>query len=271
MNDLLVLSSFEALRYEQLRLDRSEAELNEKLRLRGALLKREEVANRRQLTNLIIRVQMLQCENICLGFLLRGDRDNMKLIEHNYQLAISDSKRAANERKEYNAFVAQEIQRLSKLCQSDPSSPPSNTFPVFTSEAEKMDAVVHNYSQLTIVRTAADESTARHAEALRRLEDSARDGREKHMAAATELSRACYDLKGQIVTQRVELRQLYTPDHANGLVCWAESMGRTARAKARWDFMHPVCMLDVVMLEGLRLRVEEEMGVGQEKQQQQRF
>jgi hypothetical protein len=260
MNDILVLSSFEALRHEKLRLDRSEAELNDKLRLRGVLLKLEEVANRRQLTNLLVRVQMLQCESTCLGVLVKDDREEIALTEKRYASAMVESRRAANDRKEYNTYLACEIRRLSGACRLDESARAQSlcTFPVFMSDAEKFDAVVQNYAELALVRTAVESSTARHEEMLRRLEDTARDGREKHMAAATDLSRTCCDLKAHIIKQRLELRQLYSPEDASRLICWAETVSSNARAKARWDFMHPVCMLDVVMLEGLRLRVLEE-------------
>jgi hypothetical protein len=256
MNDLLVLTSFEALRHEKLRLSRSDVELSEKMRLRGALLKREEVANRRQLTSLLVRVQMLQCESVCLGGVVSNNGGEVVRIEKRYETAMGESRRAANERKVYNGLIAAEILHLSQMCRlADESAPQS--FSLLMNDTDKFDAVVQNYSQLALVRTAVESTATRHEEALRRLDDSAREGRDKHMAAATELSRTCFNLKMRIIDQRLELRQHFPPEDAGRLICWAESVSRTARAKARWDFMHPVCMLDVVMLEGLRLRVVE--------------
>ena len=251
MNDLLVLSSFEALRCEKLRLDRSEAELDQTLRLRGVLLKREEVSNQRQLTGLLVRVQMLQCESACLAALVGENREEPVLIERQYDLAIREARRAANDRKEYNERLAAEIRRLSPVSCESHHQP---VFSVCMSEEEKLDAIIYNTNQLTLVRAAVESSPVRLRSALLRLEESARDGREKHMAAATDLSRTCSDLKALIVDQRLELRQRWCPEDAHRLVCWAEAVSKKARAKARLEYMHPVCMLDVVMLEGLRLK-----------------
>jgi 23S rRNA G2069 N7-methylase RlmK/C1962 C5-methylase RlmI len=249
MNDLLVLTSFEALRCERLRLERSDADLNEKLRLRGVLLKREEVSNRKQLATLLARVHMLQCESECLEVLLRDDRAEAARMDARIETAVSESRRAANDRKEFNGRLAAAIRNFSLQA----GQPDSRAFPLFTSEADKLDAIVQNYAELVVVRAAVESSPTRHAEALRRLEESAREGRERHMAEATDLSRTAHDLKAHIAEQRLRLRHLYAPDDAHCLMCWAESVGKKARCRVRWDLMHPVCMLEVVMLEGLRL------------------
>ena len=253
MSDLLVLTSFEALRCERLRLERSDAELNEKLRLRGVLLKREEVANRRQFATLLSRVHMLQCESECLEVLLKDDRAEAARMDARFETAVAESRRAANERKEFNGRLAAAIRSVSfQARQPDEDSP---AFPLYTSDADKMDVIVRNYSEMVLVRAAVESSPTRHAEALHRLEESAREERERHMAAATDLSRTMFNLKAQIVEQRQRLRQIYAPDDAHRLVCWAESVSKKARSKVRWDLMHPVCMLEVVMLEGLKLNL----------------
>ena len=256
MNDFLVLSSYEELQAEQARLHQSEAGLSEKLRLRGALLKREEVANRRQLTNLMIRVEMLRCEDECLQALVKHNRHKVASLEEKYHRMVNEARRASVERKEYNAYVTEEIKRL---CQMLPvTAQDASHFALFKNETEKMEAVVQNFTQLAVVRSAVHTSSTRHEEVLRRLEASANEGREQHLRSATELSRMCYDLKSHILKGRRILREVHVPEEAATLVAWAESVGRMARAKARWDVTHQVCMLGVVVMEGLRLRVVEE-------------
>jgi hypothetical protein len=249
MNDLLVLASFEALRCERLLLERSESELNEKLRVRGVLLKREEVSNRRQLASLLARVHMLKCESECLEVLLRDDRAEAAQMDARIETAVSESRRAANDRKEFNGRLDAAIRNFSLQA----GRPDSLAFPLFTSEADKLNAIVLNYAELALVRAAVESSSTRHAEALLRLEESAREGRERHMTEATDLSRTLYDLKAHILEQRLMLRRLWVPDDAHRLMGWAESVSKKARSRVRWDLMHPVCMLEVVMLEGLRL------------------
>jgi hypothetical protein len=255
MNDLLVFTSYEQLQAEQARLDQSEAWLNESVRLRSALLKREEAANQRQLTNLLIRAEMLRCESECLQALAENRREWVEALEKRCHQMANEARRASLERKQYNERVTDEISRLCKLLPATAQSAPP--FALLKNETEKMDAVVQNYAQLAFVRSAVDAFPARHQELMRRLEASANEGREQHMRSATELSRACYDLKTQILGQRRVLREMHAPEEAAALVVWAESVGKTARAKARWDVLHQVCMLGVVVMEGLRLRVED--------------
>ena len=256
MNDLLVLTSYEQLQAEQARLDQSEAWLNESIRLRSALLKREEMANQRQLTSLLIQAEMLRCESECLQALAENRREWVEALEKRCHQMANEARRASLERKQYNERVTDEIARLRKLLPAAAHGAPP--FSLFKNETEKMEAVVQNYAQLAFVRSAVDACPARHQELMRRLEASASEGREQHMRSATELSRACYDLKTQILGQRRVLREAHAPEEAAALVVWAESVGKTARAKARWNVMHQVCMLGVVVMEGLRLRVEEE-------------
>jgi predicted nucleic acid-binding Zn-ribbon protein len=263
MSDYLVLSSYEALYVEQTRLRRYEAELNEQLLIRGALLKREELANHRQHVKLIAQVEMLRCESTCLQALIVNDRETMIACEHRFRQMSNDSRLAATERKECNSSVAEEIRRLTAEISNRGNTPNrgiSSAFTVIHSEDAKMEAVMKNCAELAVVRSTLDSCVSRHQMALRRLEEAADKERERHMQTATELSRICSELKAQVLHLREELRKINPPELAVELFGWVGVVTKMVRTKVRWDFAHQICMLNVVAMEGLRLQLRDMEG-----------
>ena len=225
-----------------------EETLRQSLKVRSAALKQEEAAIRKELDSLLIKNEMLQCEHTCLQAILRDDK--VWVVRHQawYMSAAKASKSAALERMGQNTWMVSELARLQT--EIDALEPNYNKY-------RWQGMAASSATQTQVVREASARFASHSERVLACLEANAEAGREKYTRAIEQAGRSVSTLRGGIVAMRNYLREIHPAAVANELIVWAEAGGRIARNKARWDFQHPICPLDLVMLEGLRLRLAE--------------
>jgi hypothetical protein len=240
------------LTHELAQYSKLEDELRQNISTRSVALKQEELSIRSELDGVLVRQEMCQCEHACLEALLRDDK--VWVIHHQawYVAAAKASRSAAMERMDQNVWMTQEINRLQveieALERCDGSRNEGH------GEAESPPLLLERARCVREARA----GFAMHSERiLASLEANAQEGRERYGRAMRQANEAIRLLHAGIVQMRNFLREIHLPDVANELIVWAEAGGRIARNKARWDFQHLLCPLDLVILEGLRLRLAE--------------
>ena len=250
-----LLQALEVLNCELVQYRQLEEELQHQISVRSAALKQEEALIRKELDGVLIRHEMLQCEHSSLDAILRGDRVWVIRYQSWYMSAVLTSKSAAMERMGQNAWITQEITRL----QAEIHCLEADRAQQQHSDSTRCDVAIDSPSLLLqraqLVREAKDRFAAHSERVLGSLEINAQAGRERHGRVLQQMNEAVLVLRGEIVAMRNFLREMYPPDVANELITWAEAGGRIARSKARWDFQHLLCPLDLVILEGLRLQL----------------
>jgi hypothetical protein len=239
------LSTNDALCHELAKYRGLEESLRQQIKVRSAALKQEEATIRKALDALLIKNEMLQCEYTCLEAILRDDRVWVIHYQAWYISAVKASKTAALERMGQNLWMVQESARLQAEINV------RGRVDDGACGKEAGDASVQ------AVREASARFASHSEHVLQCLEANAESGRVKYARAMEQAGKTVSTLRGGIVAMRNYLREIHPAEVANELIVWAEAGGRIARNKARWDFQHPICPLDVVMLEGLRLRLAE--------------
>jgi hypothetical protein len=239
-------SSCEALQHELVQYRLIEDELRQQIYVRSAALKQEEASIRKQLDAVLIKHEGLHCEHVCLEAILRDDKPWVVDYQAWYVSAVKASRSASMERMSQNVWLANETERLQSEIDALERD---NGWHAQGASNGNVDAQV--------VREASGRFASRSERTLQCLETNAQVGRERYSRAMEKVGKDITTLRGGIVAMRNYLREVYPAEAANELIVWAESGGRIARGKARWDFQNPICPLDLVMLEGLRLRLAE--------------
>ena len=242
---------FEALRCEIAQNRMLEEGLRQQISARSAALKQEEVVIRKQLDGLLIKSEMLRCEHSSLEAILRDDRVWVVHQQAWYISAVKASKSAALERMDQNVWMASETARLQT--EIDASERDDRWRAGEVLDAGDDEAAL---AWTQVVREANGRFASHSEHILQCLETNAQIGREQYTRATEQAGKDVTALRGGIVAMRNYLREVHhQASVANELIVWAETGGRVARSKARWDFQHPICPLDLVILEGLRLRL----------------
>lgn len=249
MKDLLVLASFEALVAEQRRLDKLENILKQEMHTRSLAFKHEERVNQMQLNGMLAKIDMLRCESTCLQAMLIGERVWAEDYRAWLVQAAQTARILAKQRETHNVWIAKEIERLGEEIKVLEHKPMPD-FSLLHTDADKDAAVDRNYSQMSAIREQLAKFASHCETVLQRLDDSAQSGRDIHAEAMSNAAKVCNELRSKVISMRKELRALYS----NEMVVWAESVGKIARTKARWDMMFPVCPLDLVVFEAFRQR-----------------
>ena len=248
--------SFETLYTEQGLLRAKQEDLKREISIRSTAFRQEEMCSKRLLDKELIKSLMLGFERECLEALLNGDQ--LWVIEHQarYIIDVRQAKSAAIERRGQNAWMNQEMQRLAGEIQSlEGLNEHSHAFGlVGVSERDIQTAIAHNDVLIEAAKKNVKAFPQHSKKVLRHLDQNAQASRERFTRQIDDTARTCAELLGCVVGLRNRLREMHSPAVANELVVWAEASGRAARNKATWDLQHPICPLDLMMLEGLRLR-----------------
>ena len=248
--------AYDGLHTELKRYRQLEEGLRQQIAVRSAALKLEETSIRKELDGMLIKQEMLQCEHTCLEAILRTDRVWVINYQAWYIFAVKTSRAASMERMGQNAWVTQEIVRLQAEVDSLERAGDQ-----WCDEQKKkltdedLSAIQMNLDRIETVRKASDRYALHSENVLKNLETNAQIGRERYNRSMDQVGKAVVALRGGIVAMRNYLREVHQAAVANEFIVWAEAVGRIARNKARWDFQNPLCPLDLVILEGLRLRL----------------